>query len=178
MLTPSRGSKKLAEAAAWDFMEKASPAPTFTLSTILPTMVYGPLLDSSASLESLNTSSADIYRLMNGTLDKVPPTLLPAFVDVRDAALAHLRAYEHAESGRFVVNSGSFTYQEVCDILGKQLPDASKRVPATRCTDGSHYSIDNTRASSILGVKFKNIDECFGDMAKRFIDIENRNSNL
>ena len=57
-------SKNFAERAAWDFVKEKNP--NFTLATICPPMVYGPLQDD-ASIAHLNTSSADIYRLMNGT---------------------------------------------------------------------------------------------------------------
>jgi nucleoside-diphosphate-sugar epimerase len=48
-------SKKLAEKAAWDFIEEKKPH--FALTTILPPMVFGPPLQPIKSLDSLNTSS-------------------------------------------------------------------------------------------------------------------------
>lgn len=47
-------------------------------------MVYGPIIHNVSSMESLNTSSADIYRLINGSEKEVPDTAFWAFADVRD----------------------------------------------------------------------------------------------
>jgi nucleoside-diphosphate-sugar epimerase len=75
-------SKSLAEKAAWDFIEKEKP--NFTLTTLLPPMVYGPLRHDVSSLKSLNTSSADLYRLFNGDTMEIPPTSFAAYIDARD----------------------------------------------------------------------------------------------
>jgi nucleoside-diphosphate-sugar epimerase len=75
-------SKTLAEKAAFDFVE--SEKPNFSISTLLPPMVYGPLLHGVESLSKLNTSSGDFYRLFNGSEKEVPETGFYAYVDVRD----------------------------------------------------------------------------------------------
>jgi hypothetical protein len=50
-------------------------------------MVYGPVLHRVSDVKSLNTSSADIYRLINGSEKEVPDTSFWAFADVRDGKL-------------------------------------------------------------------------------------------
>jgi len=75
-------SKTLAEKAAYDFVETQKPG--FSIATLTPPMVYGPLLQGFKSMGKLNTSSADIYRLYNGSLKEVPDTAFWAYVDVRD----------------------------------------------------------------------------------------------
>ena len=67
-------SKTFAEKAAWDFVKTEKP--NFDLAAICPPMVYGPL-ENDASLAHLNTSSADIYRFMNGSQEEVGPTTFP-----------------------------------------------------------------------------------------------------
>jgi nucleoside-diphosphate-sugar epimerase len=74
--------KVFAERAAWDFVEKEKP--NFTLSTVCPPMLYGPTAHEPASVEQLATSSADIYRLTNGSLTEVRETGFFLFCDVRD----------------------------------------------------------------------------------------------
>ncbi|KAG9084813.1 methylglyoxal reductase (NADPH-dependent) gre2, partial [Ceratobasidium sp. 370] len=49
------GSKKLAEKAAWDFMDAEKPG--FDLVTICPPMVYGPALQEVTSMDNINASS-------------------------------------------------------------------------------------------------------------------------
>ena len=67
-------SKKFAEKVGWDFVKENKP--NFDVSTICPAMIYGPL-DHDASLDHLNTSSADIYRFMNGSQKEPGPTRVP-----------------------------------------------------------------------------------------------------
>jgi nucleoside-diphosphate-sugar epimerase len=75
-------SKELAEKAAWDFIENEKP--NFTIATLTPAMVYGPLRHHVTSVKSLNTSSGDLYRLFSGDTKEIPPTEFAAYVDVRD----------------------------------------------------------------------------------------------
>lgn len=58
-------------------------------------MKYGPNINATASMASLNSSSADIYRLMSPDVkpsDQAPENHFFSVVDVRDVAEAHLRA--------------------------------------------------------------------------------------
>jgi hypothetical protein len=47
-------------------------------------MVYGPADQHVEDATKLNTSSADIYRLIDGSEKEVPDTSFWAFADVRD----------------------------------------------------------------------------------------------
>jgi nucleoside-diphosphate-sugar epimerase len=113
-------SKTFAEKAAYDFVEKNEP--NFTVSCICPPMIYGAALHLT-NLDHLNTSSADIYRLINGSEKPAPDTTFFAFVDVRDVGEAHLRAYETSAAAglRYFCTGGGYTYQQVCDIIRKGL---------------------------------------------------------
>ncbi len=61
--------------------------PNFDVTTLLPPMVYGPVVHHVNDVKSLNTSSGDIYRLINGSEKEVPDTSFWAFADVRDRKL-------------------------------------------------------------------------------------------
>ena len=169
-------SKKLAEAAAWEYVRSLESEPYFTLSTILPPMIYGPVFGEPPSLQKLNTSSADIYRFISGTLKVIPDTPMPAFVDVRDVAIAHVRALQHKQSGRYLVSGGAFTYKEVCDILREELPEGyAKRIPSTNHSEvkeEDHYIVSSAKAVKELGVVFHNARKCFGDMGRKFVEME------
>lgn len=78
-------SKTLAEKAAYDFVKTEHPS--FSITTLNPPMVYGPLLQPFESMSKLNTSSADIYRLFNGSSKEIPNTAFYACADVRDGKL-------------------------------------------------------------------------------------------
>ncbi|KAL5336004.1 hypothetical protein BJX70DRAFT_390297 [Aspergillus crustosus] len=93
-------AKALVERAAWDFVRDKNTG--FDISTIMPPTIYGPNIKATADLQKLNTSSADIYRLISPkskSSDSVSGIMFWSFVDVRDVAEAHLRAYEVPEAG-------------------------------------------------------------------------------
>lgn len=140
-------------------------------------MIYGPPLPGSVSLAHLGQSPGEIYALMNKSLTAVPPSPMPVFVDVRDVAEAHLRAYESEQSGRFSLCSGHFTKDEVCKIFRERLPQIKDRVPSEPSENNdlvpeAHYSVDSTRAQKVLGIQFRGLEETFLDMAKAFLELE------
>lgn len=62
-------------------------------------MVFGPPQQKITSLSALNTSTQDTWNVVNGSYkDGIPPTAFPAFVDIRDVSLAHVRATEREEA--------------------------------------------------------------------------------
>lgn len=172
-------SKALAEKAAFDFVKENKP--NFTISTICPPMVYGPAAHSIASFDKLNTSSADIYRLINGSEKTVPDTSFLAFVDVRDVGEAHLKAYESEQAAgqRYLVTGGNFTYQQVCDIIRKDFPHKKALTPEG--TPGAPlppcYALDNSRATNELGIQFRSLQDTIHDQVKEFVELEKRIKN-
>lgn len=169
-------SKTFAEKAAFDFVKEKKP--NFDVTAINPPMVYGPALHTISSLDHLNTSSADIYRLMNGSEKTVPDTSFYAFVDVRDVAEAHAIAYETpaAAGQRYFTTAGSFTYQQVCDIIRKDFPEKRDQVPEG--TPGAPipdvYRVGNSKARRELGIEFNDLQKTIHDMAAELIAIEKR----
>jgi nucleoside-diphosphate-sugar epimerase len=168
-------SKVYAERAAFDFVE--SNKPKFSIATICPPMTYGPLEHAIDSVSKLNTSSMDIYRLMSGYEKDVPQSTLFAFCDVRDVALAYLKAYEVPEAAnqRFLVAGGRYSYQMVCDIIRRVIPEIRNKVPEG--TPGSGigmdvYNIDTSKSQKVLGLSYKTLDECITDTAKSLYALE------
>lgn len=179
-LTWDRGSKKLAEEAAWKFVRE-TPGVQFTLTTVNPVMVYGPPLPGSVDLNHLGTSMNEIYQLMNGSMKEVPVTRMPVFTDVRDVALAHRLAYETRESGRFAICKGHFTKAEVCQLFRERFHAIKDKVPAATADEVKgvpHYTVDTTRAEKILGIKFRPLEDTFLDMGKAFLDLEAQANTL
>ena len=61
--TAYRGSKTLAEKAAWEFVEKEKP--NFALSTLNPPLVLGPVVHYLNSLDAINTSNARVRDMVS-----------------------------------------------------------------------------------------------------------------
>lgn len=53
------------------------------------------------------------------------------FVDVRDAALAHVLAAEKDEAGgkRFFIVGGHYCYKEIAEIIGEAYPELKANLP-------------------------------------------------
>jgi nucleoside-diphosphate-sugar epimerase len=169
-------SKTFAERAAFDYVEKNHP--NFSISTILPPMVYGPVIHPVSSLAGLNTSSGDIWRLMNGSEKEVPGNGFWAFCDVRDVALAHLKAYESQEAAnqRFLVAGGNYSYQMVCDAIRATVSDELKdRTPVGKPgsrLEADVYKVDNGKAKRVLGMRFRSLEVSIADAANSLLGLE------
>lgn len=169
-------SKTFAERAAFDFVKKHKP--NFSVTSICPPMVYGPAAHAVDSLEHMNTSSADIYRLMNGSETSVPETSFFAFVDVRDVGEAHARAYESeiAAGQRYFTVSGGYTYQAIVDIIRKNFPEKRALTPVgeTGAKYPDVYKVDNGKARGELGMVFRDLETTIRDQVREFLEIEKR----
>ncbi|KAK0747099.1 hypothetical protein B0T18DRAFT_438805 [Schizothecium vesticola] len=161
-----RASKKFAELSAWNFLTTTTPPPSFTLATINNTYTFGPLPRSLASLSSgtINTSNLRILDLVRGQHRAAIPPTAPVFtfVDVRDVALAHVRAMEVPEAGgkRFYV------------VLGGVLP--SEEVVAGTVDDfpEGHWRFDNSRSRGVLGVEYRGLEESVVDTVRSILGMD------
>lgn len=167
-------SKTFAERAAWDYVAQHQPKPNFTVATVNPPMVYGPV-EHDTTLTSLNTSIADIYRFMDGSQTEPGPTAFPVFADVRDVAEAHLRAFERDQPGRYFITSGTFEYRDVCRVLRDVLPDRRDKIPdpeATPSAAGTFWNVDNSQTARDLGMTFTSLHDSIRDTALSLVALE------
>ncbi|KAI9728072.1 MAG: hypothetical protein M1834_007788 [Cirrosporium novae-zelandiae] len=123
-------SKKLAEKAAWDFMEEHKPG--FELTVINPDIIIGPMLQPVKSPKAVNeTNMFAIYNFLNGKYTQIDGLKFPFyhFVDVRDVARAHVLALTNpaAANKRILLISGEITPQLVVNIIRKNFPELRNR---------------------------------------------------
>jgi nucleoside-diphosphate-sugar epimerase len=165
-------SKTFAEKAAWE-VEK-NEKPNFTIATICPPLVLGPIVHYLDSLDSLNTSNQRVRNLITGQCkEEIPDTGTYIRVDVRDLALAHVKAMElpDAADKRFFVTAGYFSNKEICEIIRKHFPEYKDELPKPeiKCGDypeGGVYKYDNSRVMKVLGLKFRTLEESIVDTVK------------
>ncbi|XWW98438.1 hypothetical protein V2A60_006438 [Cordyceps javanica] len=164
-------SKTLAEKAAWEFVEANKPK--FSVATICPPMVYGPLAHRVDNTGALNTSSMDLFRLVDGSEKTVPQTKFWAFVDVRDVAEAHLNAFESpaAAGQRYLVASSAFSYQKFCDIVRAEFPKLRGSTPEGVVGEPLPpvYQLDTTKAKKELKMTFRPLEVTVKDTVGGFI---------
>ncbi|PWI67930.1 hypothetical protein PCL_02331 [Purpureocillium lilacinum] len=116
---------------------------------------------------SLNTSSRDIYRLIDGSEKEVPDTSFWALADVQDVAEAHVRALEESAAAgqRYLIANSAYSYQQVCDIIRENFPQFHNLTP--RGTPGARlppvYKLDTSKAVHQLGMSFRPREETIVD---------------
>jgi len=167
-----RGSKTFAERAAWEFVKNEKP--NFTISTMCPPLVLGPIVHYLNSLDALNTSNQRVRDFITGRYkNEIPDTGTFLWVDVRDLALAHVKAIEIPEAAdkRFFITAGYFSNKEICEIIRKNFPEYEKELPAKDVKGGDYpeaglYKYDNSRTINVLGIKFRTLEESIVDLVK------------
>lgn len=172
------GSKKLAEKAAWEFVEAEKPR--FDLVTLCPPMVYGPVLQEVTDMNKLNTSSAAFYSIFSGQTKDLSQPGVWIWVDVRDIAQAHVEAIEKPEAGnqRFLVSEGTFNIGQVADLIWKYYPERAqaKGVPRSTPANGypseGTYRPDNSKSKSILGIEYNSFESMLKDQMDQFLVLE------
>lgn len=178
-----RKSKVLAERAAWDFM---SDAPSFTLTTILPGAIFGPVLDRG-HLGSVGI----IQRLLVGQPPALP-RLAFNIVDVRDLAELHIAALETpgAAGERFIAVGETLWYGQIAEALKDRLGAKAAKVPTAAMPDlvarglaavspqmkallpllGRTQAFSTAKARATLGFAPRPPQETVGDCGESLLD--------
>lgn len=166
--------QKFAEKAAWDFI--ASEKPNFDLATINNTYTFGPVPNSLDSLDNLNTSNHRIRDLVLGHMrNGVQPTApVFTFVDVRDVALAHVRALSVPEAGgsRFYLVGGFFSNPRVAQIIRKNFPQLEDKLPPFDTKDDfpdDHWQFDTTKSKKVLGLEYVGLEKSVVDTVQSML---------
>lgn len=174
-------SKTLAEQAAWDFVDTRDPG--FDVLAINPPGILGPSL-----VPSVNTSAGGLVSLTDGSVPVLVDLVHP-YVDVRDVALAHLRAIERSgASGRYLLCGGVVGYPHIAAI-GREVVGDEYRIPKrtldgrignaiarfmanfqskevrrfAKVNIGADYRLDTTKARTDLGLEFRDLDDTLRD---------------
>lgn len=178
-----RYSKLLAERAAWDFM--AEHKGTMTLTTVLPTAVFGPIL-SRDSMSSVQL----ILALLNGAQPAIPRMGFNV-VDVRDVADLHIRAMTAPEAAgeRFIAASDFMWMGDVAAALRENLGAKAAKVPTRNMpsflvrllalfsprlraivpTLDRELSFSAAKAQRVLGFRFRPAGETVVDCGKSLV---------
>ena len=167
-------SKTEAEKVAWEMHKKADPPARFDIATFCPPMIYGPPLhevDPSGGIAGLNTSLKRLLSSVTGQdptdPGRVPTFGLPAFVDVRNVADAHVAALslKKGVSERFTLCGGMAYFEDGLTGLraaGEQgLGREGDKIEKT-----AWYTIDRTRAEDLLGLNFIKFENTVADTWK------------
>jgi dihydroflavonol-4-reductase len=180
-------SKSLAERAAWAMLEQLPEQRRFALVTINPSMVLGPIL----AKQHARSSPSVIRDLMTGKFPMVPNFHF-GMVDVRDVALAHVRALEDERAaGRHLLDCRGAWFIEIADEIRKAYPKL--KAPQRRMPDALMYvaalfdkrltwaflrnnlsiarKLDNARSRERLGIEYRPLDHTIRETAQSILDM-------
>ena len=158
-------SKTLAEKEAWKYVEEHKD---LELAVINPYFILGPSHSSGTGF-----SETWMKNWLNGTRETVAKTQT-SFVDVRDVALAHLKALEVPEANgkRFLLCGHDVWQEEVAKILINKYP-RYRGIPR-RFEKGEYpkagNDVDNTRSIEVLGIEYTPFEKTILDMAESLHD--------
>ncbi len=112
-------SKVVAERAAWSFVSNSNI--NFDLVCLHPTLVLGPVMGPKFA-----ATLSFVSKLMAGEVPLIPSVGYQV-IDVRDAALAHVRALQNADAGgnRFILSGEFLWMKDVANILRSSFDDRS-----------------------------------------------------
>lgn len=173
-------SKTVAERAAWDI---AAAQDRWRLVTVNPSFVLGPALQPRPTSESF----ALIKGFGDGTYKTGAPRIGIGAVDVRDLAVAHLRAgFLPDAQGRHIISGHDTDFLGLADVLrdryGSDYPLPRSAIPkwlawligplvnplTTRKVIARNVDIewhgDNTKSIKALGVGYRPLQDTMEDM--------------
>jgi nucleoside-diphosphate-sugar epimerase len=167
-----RASKTFAERAAWDFVKNEKP--NFDLTTMNPPLVLGPVVHYLNSLDSINTSNERVLNMIRGkTKDGLPASGVYLWTDVRDLALAHVKALEVPEAGgkRFFITAGHYSNGDIAGVIRDDFPDLASKLPEKIESDlpKDVYQYDNSRSKDVLGIKYRSLKDSVDDTVKSLL---------
>ncbi|KAJ6498049.1 NAD-P-binding protein [Mycena vitilis] len=167
-----RASKALAERAFWDYICDEKPA--WAGSTIAPCASFGPPIQPLASLSALNTSILFLWDMANGKYKAgVPNVGSPVYVDVRDVALAHVRAVERdaAKGQRYLLIGGLYVPDQFVGVIHRQFPGLRGNLPPADLSKAgqSGFEYDSSKAVKELGIEYTSLETMVVDTIKSIL---------
>ncbi|GAB5593057.1 hypothetical protein Unana1_07957 [Umbelopsis nana] len=159
-----RASKNEAERAVWRFKEEQKPS--FTLTTILPSFVFGPILPPPETVKAVEATSTPIFVVKYYLGENKDPTLSIGssnFVNVVDVALAHVLAVQHADKAdgqRYITSQGFYSNQQTVDVLRREFPDRQDII--VKGEPGKYpkpsITVDGSKITRELGLQYTDFE--------------------
>ncbi|KAI5969432.1 hypothetical protein CANMA_001500 [Candida margitis] len=169
------GSKKFAEETVWKFVKEENPH--FTVTTILPGLVFGPQAFPDFNKDGLNYSSEAINKLLKLKPNDKVPQGAGLFVDVRDCANAHIVAFQKDEAAnkRLFTVAGRYNNQEIIDIIRYNFDELDQILPKGNPEDAKKYSprsdrYDQSVTRSIFDFEFIGLKKSVVDTVNQLLD--------
>jgi len=158
-------SKNEAERAVWRFRDENKPS--FTLTTILPSWVFGTILPpptTKAAVDATSTAKLVINLFSGENQDPIHRQEPASFVNLVDVARAHVLAVEKAaiaDGQRYLTTAGSFSNQEILDILRKAYPERQDIIAKGEPGNYKETTLpaDGSKVTRELGLQYTGLEQ-------------------
>lgn len=106
----------------------------------------------------------------------MPPTGIFLWVDVRDAALAHVKAIQVPQAGgnRFFVTAGYFSNKDIVEAVRETYPQFESKLPPSDTPSdfpADVYKYSNQKSINILGINYRPLKETVSDTVKTLLAV-------
>lgn len=140
---------------------------------LLPSLVLGPPINRLDAPDDLSASLGLVFAILAGlkpTLD--PPAPIHHFVDVRDVALAHVRAAtcKAARDQRILLNAGGFSETEMAQIMREKCSSelSGKTTPLSEANrlalhEKAPNRFTSSRAKELLSMQYRSFETTIVD---------------
>lgn len=108
----------------------------------------------------------------------LPSTRVFLWVDVRDVALAHVRALDVPEAAgqRFLVAAGEYSNAQIAALMRESWPEWGDVLPEEGLEDEGVpeevYGCDNTKSREVLGLQYRGLKECVEDVVRSMLAVQ------
>lgn len=162
-------SKVYAEKLVWEFVEKEHPH--FTVNSMNPMYMLGPQVFDNEVKPRMNNSAEIIASLLRLKPTDPIPVQRSGFVDVRDAARAHIFAYESDVTNfRFFLYAERFSIQKILDIIHKHFKlDIPVGVPHSGDDFSDLAQMHNQKTTELVG-PFISLEQSVVDAVQQVLD--------
>jgi nucleoside-diphosphate-sugar epimerase len=179
-------SKKEGELAMWEFVKTEKPS--FGLTVFLPALIFGPPIQAitKPTSQGINFSTDAFHSIWDGSNEKIPATMFPSYIDVRDLAEAHVKSLTApgARNKRFLIGGFPLTYTAMARSIKAQVERGElPKVVLSKMAEESGEDkttpvpkIEAQEATDVLGLTFRSMDQTTGDTVKRILELQARES--
>lgn len=159
-------SKNEAERAVWNFKENKKPS--FTLTTVLPTYLYGAIVPTPRSVADVQAASTANYIVKFYTGENqdykqvLPPVGFVSIADVARASVLIVEKNDVSDGQRYLLNAGSYSFQQIVDILRKNYPERQSIIvegePGNYEKANQPKQYDGSKITRDLGLKYTDLE--------------------
>ncbi|RXW23017.1 hypothetical protein EST38_g2832 [Candolleomyces aberdarensis] len=178
-----RASKTLAERAAWEYHRESKKDEKegggWDLVVLNPPFVLGPNLISGFPIAAAVQWWFNVVIKDSSSDPSFPNTLKGScpYVDVRDAARAHVEALKRQEAGgeRIIVSGGSLEWVEAIEHANSldDLPPLkvpiTKKIPDFDRSEVTMLSYNNEKSKRVLGMEYMEYEKMLSSLLRTYV---------